>query len=80
MAKPWHEQCARLLYAALEAEIGIKVRCSNTSTAMSYFLETRKALGDPTLAALAIHLSRTKPDEELWIIKKERNDATDQGK
>lgn len=79
MAKPWHEQCARLLYAALEAEIGIKVRCSNTSSAMMHFTETRKALGDPTLATLTIRLSRTKPDEELWIIKKERNNAKDQG-
>lgn len=58
-----------ILYQALNAKIGVVVRTSEPEKLrQKLYAERRK---DPdTFANLAIMLSRTSPESEIWVMKK----------
>lgn len=58
-----------LLLQALNTEHGLKVPTDQPTILKSRLLTARKE--DPALSSLKIELSRDKPDEEVWIVKRD---------
>ena len=56
-----------ILYKALRAEIGIVVRTNDPERLRQKLYAARKE--DEDLASLRITISRTSPENELWIVK-----------
>ena len=66
------------LYRALEAQIGIVVKTSDPKLLQQKLYSARRELQNPDFEALTFALSRTKPETELWIVKKAKTNGSAQ--
>jgi len=57
-------------YAALRAEIGVRITTDNVLTLKQALYAARREADDPDLQALSLTACPTNPTGELWIIKK----------
>lgn len=57
-----------LLYRALASERGIVVETSDPERLRQKLYAERKK--DPDLAQLSINISRTQPENQIWIVKR----------
>lgn len=60
---------ATYLYAALNAEYGVKITTSNPVQLRQKFYALKR--DNPEFEELAFLISPTDPENELWVIKKE---------
>lgn len=58
------------LYRALESRIGIVVSTTDPKLLQQKLYAARRESQNPDFGALTFALSRTKPESELWIVKK----------
>lgn len=62
-------QCAAILKAASEAEVGIVVHTNDPAKARATLYATRKLFGDSEFKNLTIRVSPDDTEHELWIIR-----------
>jgi hypothetical protein len=67
---------ASMLFSALREEYGIRVATSDPGLLRQQLYKARRE-DLPSFAGLSFVISPTNPGGELWIIKREVNDAED---
>jgi len=63
-----------LLFSALRSDLGITVQTSNPDLLRQQLYKARRA-DVPTFGPLSFVISPIRPQSEVWIIKRESNDA-----
>jgi hypothetical protein len=61
------DQYLAILYSVLETPLGLVVACTHPGKAKYEFEQARAK--DATLAGVKIMLSKTNPNNELWIVR-----------
>jgi hypothetical protein len=69
MATALEVQCATILYAAKDAELGLIIKTNNPYKARASLYKARRDLGDVELAKLQIRVSPDDSEGELWILR-----------
>jgi hypothetical protein len=59
----------RILYSALEQEIGLKVNTNDPDRAKRALNQFRREVADPALSVLQIKTSPINPQTEIWIVR-----------
>lgn len=60
----------KMWYDALATKVGIRIKTPDPGQLKAALYKARAKLGDPALKELTIYVSRSNPQEEIWIVQK----------
>lgn len=65
---------ATIWYEALASECGVIIKTDDPALCRAKLYAIRKELKDPDLESIAIMTSPSNPDQDLWLVKKAKDE------